>query len=81
MAYQERQTHRAGQQPRQTTRHGGGDWSRARWLLLAAVVIAIAVVVVFLVLDGGTGHNGPWWSPPLDRTTHAEVGLDDDAVT
>ena len=35
-----------------TRRHGVGSWSRARWLVLAAIVVAIAVVIVLLVVGG-----------------------------
>ena len=48
MAYQERQTER----------HGLGGWSRIRWLVLTAVVIAIAVGIVLIVLYSGGGGGG-----------------------
>ena len=45
-------------QERQTERHGLGGWSRIRWLVLTAVVIAIAVGIVLIVLYSGGGGGG-----------------------
>jgi hypothetical protein len=41
---------------REQQRHGG--WSRTRWLVLGAVLAAIAVVIVLVVVYSGGGGSG-----------------------
>ncbi len=39
--------------------HGRTGWSRTRWLVLGAVLVAIAVAVVLVVVySGGGGSSG-----------------------
>jgi hypothetical protein len=44
-------------QGQQTGRRGAGGWSRTRWFVLTAVVIAVALIVL-LVLYSGAGSGG-----------------------
>jgi hypothetical protein len=37
---------------------GRAGWSRARWLVLGAVLVAIAVAVVLIVVYAGGGSSG-----------------------
>jgi hypothetical protein len=38
--------------------HGRAGWSRTRWLVLGAVLVAIAVAVVLIVVYAGGGSSG-----------------------
>jgi hypothetical protein len=42
----------------QTSRGGMRSWSRARWLLIGAVLIAIVVAIVLIVTYTGGGGSG-----------------------
>jgi hypothetical protein len=35
-----------------------GGWSRTRWIVLGAVLLAVAVVVVLVILYSGGGSGG-----------------------
>jgi hypothetical protein len=41
--------------PEQQGRHG---WSRTRWLVLGAVLVAIVVIVLVVLFAGGGGSGG-----------------------
>jgi len=38
--------------------HGRAGWSRTRWLILGAVLVAIAVAVVLILVYSGGGSSG-----------------------
>ena len=38
--------------------HRRGGWSRKRWLVLGAVLVAIAVAVILIVVYSGGGGSG-----------------------
>jgi hypothetical protein len=42
----------------QQQQHGRAGWSRTRWLVLGAVLVAIAVAVVLIVVYTGGGSSG-----------------------
>jgi len=43
---------------REQQQHQRAGWIRTRWLVLGAVLVAIAVVVVLIVLYAGGGSSG-----------------------
>jgi hypothetical protein len=45
-------------QEQHTQRQGVGAWSRAHWLALTLVVLAIAAAIVLIVLYTGGGSGG-----------------------
>ena len=51
MAYEQQQTRKSGVK----------GWSRTRWLVLAAVVIAIAVAGLLVSMGGHSGGGGGGW--------------------
>jgi uncharacterized membrane protein YgcG len=38
--------------------HRGGGWSRGRWMVLGAVLVAIVVAIVLIVVYSGGGGSG-----------------------
>jgi hypothetical protein len=38
--------------------HRRGGWSRTRWFVLGAVLVAIAVAIILVVLYSGGGGSG-----------------------
>jgi hypothetical protein len=42
----------------ETQRHRPGSWSRARWLVVGAILIAVVAAIVLLVVYAGGGSGG-----------------------